>query len=286
MANGLVVAPKTFVLDLIDQYCKCQGCARKLKKINKLLEKIHGIQSTSVDSNAGRVTISGFVDPQEVIRVLRKNNIKADVLLEEIIPSMDNHMMQIATLPRPVDQESHKQNLVAQVQQFVENSGLKELELTLNLKATFNGKNKDEMTTMLESDHTHKKIVMDDDHDHCPKSQGHCCGRHGGGAHVCHGGAPNCSPCGQVHNPYNSYGGNYGTPVESNSWSPAPCGGPPIDQETPWQRDYFPPPAPVAGYEPSAPPWYGNHDESPSSCIASPMAFFLLVVVIYLLLFR
>ncbi|KAI8526620.1 hypothetical protein RHMOL_Rhmol12G0010100 [Rhododendron molle] len=191
---------------------------------------------------------------------------------------MDDHKMQIAPLPRPVDQESHKQNLAAQVQQFVENSGLKELELTF--KATFNGKNKDKITTRLESDHTLKENVMDDDHGHCPKSQGHCCGRHGGGAHVCHGGVPNCGPCGQVHiSPYNSYGGNYGpSAVESNYWSTVPRDGLPIDPETPWQRDCFPPPAPVAGYEPSAPPWYGNHDESPSSCITNPMVDLFLLL--------
>ncbi|KAH7832881.1 hypothetical protein Vadar_001023 [Vaccinium darrowii] len=205
-----VVAPNKFVLKLINN-CRCQGCERKLMK---LVQKIQGVHSTSIDTNTWQVTISGTVDPQGVIWVLNRKNIKAELLLEEIPSMKKNHdLMQMKTLPvLPVDDQ---ENLVAKVLQIADNEGgLKELEITF--KATFNGKNKDGMS--LTSD-TYKKIdVDDDDHDRGPKSQGH------------------------LHNSYYSH-------YENAS------GGPPLKPETPWQGNYFPPPEPVAGYEPSAPPW-------------------------------
>ncbi|KAH7834208.1 hypothetical protein Vadar_013806 [Vaccinium darrowii] len=192
MENYSVVAPSKFVLKLINN-CRCQGCERKLMK---LVQKIHGVHSTSIDTNTWQVIISGTVDPQGVIWVLNRKNIKAELLLEEIPSMKKNHeLMQMKTLSvLPVaDQE----NLVAKVLQIADNEGgLKEVEITF--KATFNGKN-------------------NDDHYRGPKSQGH------------------------LHNSYYSH-------YENAS------GGPPLKPETPWQGNYFPPPEPVAAYEPSAPP--------------------------------
>ncbi|KAH7835239.1 hypothetical protein Vadar_024306 [Vaccinium darrowii] len=160
-----VVAPNTFVLKLIND-CKCQGCEGKLMKVKELVQKMQGVHSTSIDAKTWQVTISGTVDPQQVIWVLKR---KAGLLLEEI-PSMkkNRELMQMKTLS--VLSVADQENLVAKVLRIADNEGgLKELEITF--KATFNGKNKDRMS--LKSD-IYKKIVVDgDDHGRGPKSQDH-----------------------------------------------------------------------------------------------------------------
>lgn len=288
------MAPDTFVLKLID-HCKCPDCKKKLKKLKNLLRNIHGIYSRSIDVETGWVTISGTVDPREVIRVLEKNDIKADLLLEEI-PGMENPA---TSLPRQLLQQFHDQNGVAQLQQFYNLSGLKQVEMTL--KATFHGNDKDQTSHERDTGKSEKKIVEDDDHECSKKSRCPFCGGERGagtscgGAPVCHGG-PYCTPGGNVHDPYYySYNADRGRNVHdpyssynANYCSAAPRGGQPLEPEKQRQGIHFQSPAPVFGYEPSAPQWPGAdgyHDESPSSCSMSPLVFILFGFVMFLIRF-
>ncbi|CAK9157293.1 unnamed protein product [Ilex paraguariensis] len=72
------VAPSSFVLKV---NISCHGCERD---IDKVMQKIPGLwpKSTIIDAKQGRVTVSGFVDPQTVIRELRKAGKIAELLVE------------------------------------------------------------------------------------------------------------------------------------------------------------------------------------------------------------
>eukprot|EP00249_Psilotum_nudum_P036122 c6379_g1_i2 orf=416-1093(+) len=50
-------------------YIHCEGCTKKVKKI---LQKIDGVQTVTVDSNLGKVTVSGTVDSNGLIKKLGK----------------------------------------------------------------------------------------------------------------------------------------------------------------------------------------------------------------------
>lgn len=54
----------------------CDGCKRKVKKI---LQKIDGVYTTSIDSEQGKVTVSGNVDPATLIKKLAKSGKHAEV---------------------------------------------------------------------------------------------------------------------------------------------------------------------------------------------------------------
>ncbi|KAH7834730.1 hypothetical protein Vadar_019045 [Vaccinium darrowii] len=82
MENYSGVAPNKFVLKPIN-HCKCQGCERKLMKVEKLSQKILGVHSTSIDASAWQVTISGTVNSQQVVWLLKR---KVNLSLEEIPP--------------------------------------------------------------------------------------------------------------------------------------------------------------------------------------------------------
>ncbi|KAI8031739.1 Heavy metal-associated isoprenylated plant protein 32 [Camellia lanceoleosa] len=147
--DDFMVAPKNFVLKLIN-HCQCHGCESKLKN---LLQKIHGVHSTSIDAKKGKITITGTVRPHRVIQKLQKH-FKKGVLLEQS-PQVHNHNLQIAF-------EFHDQDLVPQMQQFSAIKGLKHVEVTYSktVKLSFKG-NKDELSH--ESD-TQKKFVVGDEH--------------------------------------------------------------------------------------------------------------------------
>ncbi|GKV27401.1 hypothetical protein SLEP1_g36574 [Rubroshorea leprosula] len=60
---------ETWVLKVNTQ-CHCDGCKQKLKK---LLQKIDGVYTTSTDTEQGKVTVTGDVDPAVLIKKLEKS---------------------------------------------------------------------------------------------------------------------------------------------------------------------------------------------------------------------
>ncbi|KAH6833023.1 Heavy metal transport/detoxification superfamily protein [Perilla frutescens var. hirtella] len=54
----------------------CDGCKHKVKKI---LQKIEGVYTTKIDSEQGKVTVSGNVDPNTLIKKLIKNGKHAEL---------------------------------------------------------------------------------------------------------------------------------------------------------------------------------------------------------------
>ncbi|KAG6501985.1 heavy metal-associated isoprenylated plant protein 33-like [Zingiber officinale] len=55
----------------------CDGCKKKVKK---LLQKIEGVYTTSIDAEQGKVTVSGNVDPATLIKKLAKAGKHAELL--------------------------------------------------------------------------------------------------------------------------------------------------------------------------------------------------------------
>ncbi|KAL5670299.1 hypothetical protein ACJX0J_022520, partial [Zea mays] len=47
----------------------CDGCEKKVKKT---LHKIDGVYQSSIDAEQGKVTVSGLLDPDTIIRKLNK----------------------------------------------------------------------------------------------------------------------------------------------------------------------------------------------------------------------
>ncbi|KAF4346293.1 hypothetical protein G4B88_012795 [Cannabis sativa] len=54
----------------------CDGCKQKVKK---LLQKIDGVFSVAIDSDQGKVTVSGSADPDTLIKKLEKNGKHAEL---------------------------------------------------------------------------------------------------------------------------------------------------------------------------------------------------------------
>ncbi|KAJ6797979.1 heavy metal-associated isoprenylated plant protein 35-like [Iris pallida] len=58
----------------------CEGCKKKVKKI---LRKIHGVQSVDIDAQQKKVTVTGDVDAETLIRCLAKSGKHADAWPEK-----------------------------------------------------------------------------------------------------------------------------------------------------------------------------------------------------------
>ncbi|GLT38313.1 hypothetical protein SLA2020_125700 [Shorea laevis] len=69
MSKQEVMKMQTWVLKVNIQ-CQCEGCEQK---VEKLLRKIDGVYSTSIDSERGKVTVTGNVDPAILIKKLEKS---------------------------------------------------------------------------------------------------------------------------------------------------------------------------------------------------------------------
>ncbi|KAF5194896.1 Heavy metal-associated isoprenylated plant protein [Thalictrum thalictroides] len=54
----------------------CDGCKQKVKK---LLQKIDGVYTTTVDAEQGKVTVSGNIDPSALIKKLAKSGKHAEI---------------------------------------------------------------------------------------------------------------------------------------------------------------------------------------------------------------
>ncbi|KAL5792964.1 hypothetical protein ACOSP7_001558 [Xanthoceras sorbifolium] len=70
------VAAKTCVLKM---QLKCETCQKKVKKV---MQKIHGVHSISIDANDGTAAVSSTVDPHLLIAMLAKAGKKAELLWE------------------------------------------------------------------------------------------------------------------------------------------------------------------------------------------------------------
>ncbi|XP_019198289.1 PREDICTED: heavy metal-associated isoprenylated plant protein 32-like [Ipomoea nil] len=55
----------------------CEGCKQKVKKI---LQKIDGVYITKFEAEVGKVTVSGEVEPETLIRTLNKNGKHAELI--------------------------------------------------------------------------------------------------------------------------------------------------------------------------------------------------------------
>ncbi|XP_076943319.1 uncharacterized protein LOC143613520 [Bidens hawaiensis] len=66
---------QTCVLKLNTQ-CACDGCKQKIKK---LLSKVDGVYKTSIDLEQGKITVSGNVDPNALVKKLNKSGKHAEL---------------------------------------------------------------------------------------------------------------------------------------------------------------------------------------------------------------
>ncbi|GAB2211542.1 hypothetical protein Drorol1_Dr00024859 [Drosera rotundifolia] len=60
--------------------CDCDGCRNKVKK---LLLKVDGVYTVSIDSKQGKVTVTGNVDPAVLIRKLEKSGKRAELWIQK-----------------------------------------------------------------------------------------------------------------------------------------------------------------------------------------------------------
>ncbi|XP_011036961.1 PREDICTED: uncharacterized protein LOC105134304 [Populus euphratica] len=56
--------------------CHCDGCKKKIKK---MLQKIEGVYTTTINAEQGRVTVTGNVDPAKLIKQLEKSGKHAEL---------------------------------------------------------------------------------------------------------------------------------------------------------------------------------------------------------------
>ncbi|KAJ6413941.1 hypothetical protein OIU84_006696 [Salix udensis] len=56
--------------------CHCDGCKKKIKK---MLKKIEGVYSTTIDAEHGKVTVTGDVDPAKLIKQFEKSGKHAEL---------------------------------------------------------------------------------------------------------------------------------------------------------------------------------------------------------------
>ncbi|KAL0323556.1 UNVERIFIED_CONTAM: Heavy metal-associated isoprenylated plant protein 32 [Sesamum angustifolium] len=70
----------------------CDGCKHKVKKI---LQKIEGVYTTKIDSEQGKVTVSGNVDPSTLIKKLIKNGKHAELWGAPKANNNNNHHHQL-----------------------------------------------------------------------------------------------------------------------------------------------------------------------------------------------
>ncbi|KAK8508895.1 hypothetical protein V6N13_090843 [Hibiscus sabdariffa] len=69
MSKQDVMKMQTWVLK-VNISCSCDGCKQKIRK---LLQKIDGVYTTSINADQGKVTVTGNVDPAVLIKKLQKS---------------------------------------------------------------------------------------------------------------------------------------------------------------------------------------------------------------------
>ncbi|KAE8732781.1 Detected protein of unknown function [Hibiscus syriacus] len=70
-----VMKMQTWILKVNIQ-CSCDGCKQKIKK---LLQKIDGVYTTSINADQGKVTVTGNVDPAILVRKLQRSGKRAQL---------------------------------------------------------------------------------------------------------------------------------------------------------------------------------------------------------------
>ncbi|CAI0391930.1 unnamed protein product [Linum tenue] len=75
MSKQDVMKMQTFVLRVNIQ-CHCDGCKSRIKK---LLQKTDGVYTTQVNTEQGKVTVTGNVDPMKLIKKLEKSGKHAEI---------------------------------------------------------------------------------------------------------------------------------------------------------------------------------------------------------------
>ncbi|KAK8947371.1 hypothetical protein KSP39_PZI007394 [Platanthera zijinensis] len=83
----------------------CDGCKQKVKK---LLQKVDGVFQTSIDAEQGRVTVSGDVDPAELVKKLNKAGKYAEVLHQK--GANNNAQLQKAQQNNPKAQQQNNKD--------------------------------------------------------------------------------------------------------------------------------------------------------------------------------
>lgn len=164
----------------------CHGCE---KKIRKLLQDIRGVDKFSIDAEQGRITISGTIDPQTLVKLLWKNGKKSELLWEPMVA--DQNDLQIDQSLKSQVNKHHviDDTDVVQLQKLSEIKGLKTVEVTGNgMKITFkDGENVQNFAAKydysaarsMDRRAMHKKVyngdhyVMDNDSDFYDNH--HCC---------------------------------------------------------------------------------------------------------------
>ncbi|KAL0919795.1 hypothetical protein M5K25_011914 [Dendrobium thyrsiflorum] len=81
----------------------CEGCKKKVKK---LLQKIDGVYTIAIDTEQGKVTVTGNIDPSTLIKKLRKSGKHAEIWAAKKNSNIESHHH----LPKlPIDEaKGHK----------------------------------------------------------------------------------------------------------------------------------------------------------------------------------
>lgn len=207
----------------------CKYCARELER--ELLN-IKGVRSVEIDQNLGKVTISGKVDPGKILTKFEKVGREAELWCEQERPLKD-----ISALTKGVD-PLNDPDIMAQLEKFSDNSSVKSVEVTTNIKVIFKEESRNgsrgkivEINTATKNvEKTHDQVLPHDHYDHshgggfCGASSS-CCGGHSTGSHnlnhgCCQRGNTTSlgSCCARGKNSYN-YHSQYG----NNTSSGTPC---------------------------------------------------------------
>ncbi|KAI4369613.1 hypothetical protein MLD38_018036 [Melastoma candidum] len=96
MSEEEVLKVKTCVLKV---NIHCYGCKLKVKKI---LQKVDGVFTTAIDSEQGKVTVSGNVDPAVLIRKLNKAGKHAEIWEGSQKPSNNKNAQNLEKQPKVI----------------------------------------------------------------------------------------------------------------------------------------------------------------------------------------
>ncbi|XP_059628137.1 uncharacterized protein LOC132270930 isoform X2 [Cornus florida] len=116
-----MASSKTFDLKL---YCTCDGCKKKVKKVLKNDRGV--VHSSEIDTNEGKVTISGTTDPHTLIAAFGKAGKNVELLTSEQFSSGENNQLQnmeiVPTKSAKGVLDSDHQRTIAELQQFSKNN--------------------------------------------------------------------------------------------------------------------------------------------------------------------
>ncbi|KAK4746212.1 hypothetical protein SAY87_012524 [Trapa incisa] len=85
----------------------CDGCKQKVKKV---LQKIDGVFTTKIDSEQGKVTVSGIVDPALLIKKLTKSGKHAEIWGSQQNPNLNHQLNNLQIDPKNSSKEQRGHN--------------------------------------------------------------------------------------------------------------------------------------------------------------------------------